>query len=102
MVPGGSRQRGGGSGAGAEICQRVGVRVPVCPQPPRRVAKPMGEEVDIENILPVGRFLVDQEVEQQRADTRLLKRLRDILIARAQAATPAAVREKYDSGGALG
>ena len=62
----------------------------------------MREEIDIENVLAVGGLFVGQEIEQQGADTGLLKRLRDILIARAQAATAAAMGEQHDPRGALG
>ncbi len=83
------------SGAGAEISQgkRPARRVRLCPGGRRN--KPLGKEIDVEDIRAIMGLALAQEVEEQGCKTRSPKSGGNVVVARTQAAAAAAMREKY-------
>src|SRR5215469_12680753 len=57
----------------------------------------MGEEIDVKNIVAVGRLAFGQKIKEQRADSCIAQRLGHKLIAWAQPAAAAAVSEQHHS-----
>jgi Asp-tRNA(Asn)/Glu-tRNA(Gln) amidotransferase B subunit len=93
----GRDQSGRRSGARAKIPKLVTPRVLTMAQVSGRVGQAMGQKIDIEHVLAVLRFILGKKIEQERSDSRLLERLGNVGVARAESAAPTSVRKKNDS-----
>ena len=63
------------------------------PHPGSGLAQPVGQHIDIEDVVPIQLLLFGQKVEKKCGQVSLLQRPRDINIARTQMAAAAAMRK---------
>lgn len=95
LAAGGGDQRGAGTGACTEI---AGLQIPkpLVPQKLiRRPEEPVGQKFDIEHLAAVLSFGRRQQVEQKGAEPDLAQSFGHEIVARAETAAAAAVREKH-------
>ena len=94
-------ERGPGPGAGPKIPQAQPCRLGLARQPVGSASQPAGQEGDVKDLGAVVGLVLFEEVDQKRSQAGFLQDLRDVLVARAQSAAAAAVREHDDRGRTL-
>lgn len=93
-------ERGGGSGACAEIAQPDIFDSRLLDEPCGRTTESGGQQVDVEaqvSCCPVENlFIFREQIEQESADASTVKHSSNVLVARTVTAASAAVREEYE------
>ena len=84
------------AGAGAEISDKQIAGLGILSDPGGRHQQPPREQLDVENIATVARLFDGQEVEEQCGKAILPQSLRNKVVARAEPAAAAAMREQHD------
>ncbi len=98
----GGPQGSGRAGAGAEQALRQGCQGGLCRRPLAGLDQPPAEQLDVEAVGVGPVLLLGQEVEHQGGQAAVLQGASDLVIAGAQAAAAAAMREDDQSDGRPG